>query len=185
MSLAGRFLIALGAVLAASCAVSSTASAKTVPRCTAVAAIAAGAADDTVRTALLCLINRARVRHGLAPVVASWRLGLAAQRHSEDMVVRGYFDHVSPDGDTLVTRARRVGYLRPGRSWELGEDIGWAHTPLTTARDMMTAWMNSPPHREVILDRAFRQLGVGIALGLPVDHATAGATFVLDFGVVR
>ena len=48
----------------------------------------------------------------------------------------------------------------------------------------MLAWMNSAAHRQVILDRGFRQVGIGIALGLPMNAATAGATVVLDFGVV-
>jgi uncharacterized protein YkwD len=48
--------------------------------------------------------------------------------------------------------------------------------------------MNSPPHRAVILGRSFREVGVGIARGIPVDGvagAATGATYVLDAGMAR
>ena len=42
-------------------------------------------------------------------------------------------------------------------------------------QSIVTAWMNSPGHRAVILDRDFRDVGVGIVPGVPVD-AIPGAT---------
>jgi uncharacterized protein YkwD len=42
--------------------------------------------------------------------------------------------------------------------------------------------MDSPPHRAVILNGRFREAGVGVTPGSPLDAAGAGATFVLDVG---
>jgi uncharacterized protein YkwD len=43
--------------------------------------------------------------------------------------------------------------------------------------------MNRPGHRAVILDRDFRDAGVGVTTGVPVDDGSMpGATFVLDVG---
>jgi hypothetical protein len=42
--------------------------------------------------------------------------------------------------------------------------------------------MNSPGHRAVILDRDFRDFGVGVTPGLPITSELPGATFVLDTG---
>ena len=43
--------------------------------------------------------------------------------------------------------------------------------------------MNSPGHRAVILDRRFREAGVGIAAGIPMSGGNGGgATFVLNVG---
>ena len=75
------------------------------------------------------------------------RLRAAAAAHSADMVARGFFDHVSPDGGTLSDRARRTGY--GGRT--LGEDIGWGTYDLGTPSAIVAAWMKSPPHRAIIL----------------------------------
>ena len=42
--------------------------------------------------------------------------------------------------------------------------------------------MASPAHRRNILNRRFRQIGIGIVEGAPVAGST-GTTFVTDFGV--
>jgi uncharacterized protein YkwD len=42
------------------------------------------------------------------------------------------------------------------------------------------AWLRSPAHRRVLLDRRFRVAGIGIARGTP--FATPGATYTADFG---
>jgi uncharacterized protein YkwD len=42
--------------------------------------------------------------------------------------------------------------------------------------------MNSPPHRRNILNRKFRQIGIGVAAGAPVA-GSSGTTYVTDFGV--
>ena len=44
--------------------------------------------------------------------------------------------------------------------------------------------MDSPGHRANILKRSFRDMGVGVVLGVPVSDA-AGATYTVDFGVRR
>jgi uncharacterized protein YkwD len=44
--------------------------------------------------------------------------------------------------------------------------------------------MHSPGHRRNILDPRFRDIGIGIALGAPVDAGASlpGATYATDFG---
>jgi uncharacterized protein YkwD len=44
--------------------------------------------------------------------------------------------------------------------------------------------MRSPGHRANILDSAYRDIGVGVVLGVPVSGA-AGATYTVEFGVRR
>ena len=45
--------------------------------------------------------------------------------------------------------------------------------------------MNSPPHRHNILHRKFREIGIGIARGVPVRANYDGATYATDFGTPR
>jgi uncharacterized protein YkwD len=127
--------------------------------------------------AVRCEINAIRVAHGLRPIRTTKALRVAADRHSEDMVRRHYFAHVSPSGQTLTDRARRAGYDDFAR---LGENIGWGSGSLATPAAIVRAWMNSPPHREIILTPGFRDAGVGIASGAP--QGGDGATYTLDVG---
>jgi uncharacterized protein YkwD len=128
------------------------------------------------RAAVRCEINAIRVANGLKPVGTTRPLRIAATRHSQDMVRRHYFAHVSPSGQTVTDRVRRAGY-DGGR---LGENIGWGSGSLGTPAAIVQAWMNSPPHRAIILTPAFRDVGVGIAQGAPVGGD--GVTYTLDVG---
>ena len=44
--------------------------------------------------------------------------------------------------------------------------------------------MRSPAHRANLLRKAYREIGVGVVLGVPGSDA-AGATYTVDFGVRR
>jgi uncharacterized protein YkwD len=159
----------------------STASAAT--RCDGAAAqTAATRAVSPARDAILCLVNVERRDHGLPALRANDDLERAAQRHSEDMVDRHFFDHDSPGGTTVRDRVARTGYLRGARRWSLGENIGWASRTLSSPAGMVKGWMESPGHREIILTRTFREAGVGIAMGTPSGRRS-GATFTMDFGL--
>jgi uncharacterized protein YkwD len=138
--------------------------------------------EPNVRTALRCLVNATRAQHGLRALRSSARLNQAADAYSADMVARGYFAHVTPEGRSVSDRVRATGYLNGANDWALGEDIGWGTGSASTPASIFRAFMNSPPHRRVILSRAYREIGVGVAPGVPVAGEGSGATFVLDFG---
>jgi uncharacterized protein YkwD len=152
--------------------------------CSFTRSAASAAPEPNVRSALRCLVNVERARHGLRALSSNARLNAAADRHSADMVARRYFDHVTPEGASVTDRVRQTGYLGGSQDWALGEDIGWGTGSESTPASIFRAFMNSPPHRRVILDRDFHQIGVGVAPGVPVATPGAGATFVLDFGEV-
>ena len=145
---------------------------------------ASAAPESDVRAAVRCLVNATRVQHGLRPLRPSGRLRAAADRHSADMVARGYFAHVTPEGKSVADRVRDAGYFGHHHDWAVGEDIGWGTSTLSSAAAIFDAWMHSPPHRRVILGREFRQVGIGVAPGVPVPGQGDGATFVLDVGEV-
>ena len=131
--------------------------------------------------AVLCLVNRLRARHRLRRVHFSFGLTVAALQHSGDMVRRTYFSHDGPDGDTPSARARRSGYIRPHRSFALSEAMAWGEdiTPAGLVRTLRL----SPPHREILLDRDQRDIGIGLSLGAPVSGvSTSSSTLVLAFG---
>jgi uncharacterized protein YkwD len=134
------------------------------------------------RHAVVCLIDQERASHGLAPLRVNRRLGHAARVHSRDMVRRGYFEHTSPGGATFSSRIERAGYLRGARGWALGETLAWGSGRDGTAAALVRAWMDSPEHRDILLDPSFRDLGVGVAMGAPGEPAGGAVTLTADFG---
>jgi uncharacterized protein YkwD len=139
----------------------------------------------TDRAALVCEINAARAKAGSGPLQPRPSLHDAARAHATDMVERGYFAHVTPEGRGPVARIRRAGYLRRARRWRVGETLLWRRggAPLTAA-DAVAAWLASPPHRRVLLASAYEDVGVGLVAGAPLGDPglQPAATLVVNVG---
>jgi uncharacterized protein YkwD len=93
------------------------------------------------------------------------------------MVRRGYFDHVSPGGGSPLRRARRAGWT--GAS--LGETIAFGGGVFATAAVTVDGWLDSPGHRRILLSRRLREVGVGVAAGMP-GRGDDGITVTADIG---
>jgi uncharacterized protein YkwD len=126
--------------------------------------------------AVECLVNQQRAGAGLSALGHDARLARAARRYASAMVSQGFFDHVSPQGSTLTQRARAAGWS--GRT--LGETLGWGSGSLATPSAIVEGWMNSPPHRAILLG-GFHRIGLGVASGSP-EGAPGAATVTADFG---
>jgi len=100
------------------------------------------------------LVNIARINYGLNAL--EWHDGLAAlaKAHSVDMVQRGYFSHICPDGTRAGNRVINSGI----KFTEAFENLARGYR---TPQAAVTAWMNSPAHRATILDEKITHLGVG------------------------
>lgn len=106
---------------------------------------------------LLEMVNRERAEHGLRPLAADPELTQLARAHSQDMLARSYFSHVTPEGGRLDARLRRadVRYLVAGENLALAQTLAIAHRGL----------MDSPGHRANILQPKFGRLGIGVLDG--------------------
>ncbi len=133
-----------------------------------------------VRSAVRCLLNQERASRGLSALRANTKLRKAAERHSRNMTSQDFFSHVSPSGSTPTERVKAAGYLAGASSWAVGENIAWGEQQLSTPREIVESWMKSPGHKANILNRSFRHIGVGVALGAPVGGG--GATYTTAFG---
>ncbi len=91
------------------------------------------------------------------------------------MVQHHYFAH-----GNFVSRIQSARYLAGVRGWTVGENIAWGTYSAATPAAIVNAWMNSPPHRANILDSAFGDIGIGVALGAP-SPGLDGST---DFGAL-
>jgi hypothetical protein len=111
-----------------------------------------GANGAQVSDAIFCLTNEVRASYGLPAFRRDARLDASARQHSQDMVARGYFAHVTPEGLTPSARAAAQGYTVGA-----GENIAYGYPNATAA---MIAWMQSAGHCRNILSSA-RDVGIG------------------------
>jgi uncharacterized protein YkwD len=138
-----------------------------------------------VAEATLCLLNGERADHGLAPLAVNEQLGAAASAFAQDLVAGSYFSHTGRDGSDVLERIERTDYIQPDRGWALGENLAWGTGALATPGSIMQAWMNSPGHRDNILNPSYREIGIGIVTGNPAHSDGAGATYVTEFGEIE
>lgn len=153
--------------------------------CAGASATVDQASRQAMLRATLCLLNQERSSRGLHGLRMNDELSLAARRHAEDMVEREYFDHDSRSGTSFVQRIKRTGYLRSAGLWLVGENLAWGEGNRSTPASIMRAWMRSPGHRGNILNRRFREIGVGVVSGAPEDVEMASATYATEFGLRR
>jgi uncharacterized protein YkwD len=105
--------------------------------------------------------------------------------HSHDMVRHSYFGHVSRRGRDVVDRLYGTRYLGGNFGWAVGENIAWGTGGLATPRQIVQAWMKSPGHRRNMLDRRYREIGIGVIANAPVHTDRPAATYTTTFGVRR
>ena len=112
------------------------------------------AADSNLARDAVEWINAHRVANGFAPLAWHSALGQTARDHSEDMFVRGFFDHTNPDGDSPGDRITADGI--PWTGW--AENIAMGQP---TGQAVAEAWMNSAGHRANILNGSWNFIAVG------------------------
>ena len=100
-------------------------------------------------------------------------LAQAAQAHAEDCAKRGFGSHGGSDGANQRARLSRAGY----EAHQASENWAYARNVPGT----FSMWWNEPPgadpHRRNILNREYREVGIGIAAGV-----WGFSYFVADFG---
>jgi uncharacterized protein YkwD len=142
-----------------------------------------GLTQDQMEGALGCLINEQRASFGLQPVTPNGQLRDAALSHSKEMVSESYFEHTSPAGLTFINRIEQFGYMNGVRSWVVGENLAWGDQELGTPDALVTAWMNSPPHRENLLRGLYNQIGIAAVPGTPENaNDPSGVTVSTEYG---
>jgi uncharacterized protein YkwD len=136
------------------------------------------------REAILCLVNKERDKAGMGDLDRDKKLQKAAQRHNDHMDGTGCFDHECGGEADLDSRLHGVGYLVGGLTpWAFGENIAWGSRDLGTPESIVDAWMHSPPHKANILNRDFKEIGVGFSVGTPTGGHEAGGIYTTDFGL--
>ncbi|MDR0273226.1 MAG: CAP domain-containing protein, partial [Clostridiales bacterium] len=122
---------------------------------------------------VLELVNIERANNGLNPL--AWHDGLAnvARAHSEDLARNNMTGHTGSDGSSPGERITRAGITDVSFS---GEN---AYAGPSTSEAAVIGWMNSPGHRDNILNPNHTHLGVGVA---HVPGSTFGFYWTQKFG---
>ena len=131
------------------------------------------------------LINLERDKAGLQPLKWDSRLAEIARAHSKDMAENYFFSHDNLKGQDSTDRGQMAGYpCRKTFSYGLGENILQGHqgrdviklvkawwnnqsandlAQIEEAKSAVQRWMDSPGHRENILEYSYDRAGIGVA----------------------
>ena len=103
-------------------------------------------------------------RLGVALERAAVPVGVAEDEggaRARQMVQHGFFEHESRGGGAFWKRVERFYGSAGFRAWEVGENLAYGSPELRPAATVRM-WMNSPGHRENVLSRKWREIGLGV-----------------------
>lgn len=103
---------------------------------------------------VLRLTNDFRAEHNLSPLALNQKLTTTAQKHSQAMAEDDFFSHIGKDNSTPWERAETEGYTARA----MAENIAAGQR---TPEQVVQGWIDSPGHRENLLNPSYTELGVG------------------------
>lgn len=118
--------------------------------------VVCGPGDAAQVEAMLTAINAERARLGRQPVVLDNRLTTAAQSHACDMVQTGRLSVVGSNGNSVLDRARAVGYSACSSADTIGRGDAYS---------LVSQWSRNPVTRDGIVDKKFDHVGIGVQPG--------------------
>lgn len=132
---------------------------------------------DANEKAMLDLHNKQRATKGLGSLCVHPALQRAAEAHSKDMIDNDYFSHTSQDGTTAFQRMKREGY----NYRTAGENIAFGSGSLGAPANIFKNWMNSDGHRRNIMNKSYREIGIGAVTGTYGSYSNT-TMWTTDFG---
>ncbi len=137
-----------------------------------------------IATWVMHYTNKERKAANMPELIHDPAIGAIATGHSENMVQFGMFHEIQ--GKDPTDRALDAGYTCEAQrsdgsytyglseniyefprlisSWDTGKPAEYIEDSQTLAQGLVEGWMNSPGHKENILDPFARRIGVGIAI---------------------
>jgi hypothetical protein len=122
-------------------------------------------ASDINVSNLISLTNQERAAAGLNTLNQNAKLNAAAKAKAENMFEEQYWDHFGPNGETpwqFITAAG-YNYVYAGENLAKG---------FRTSEGVVEAWMASPTHRENILSKNYKDIGIAVKQGVLLGKQT-------------
>ena len=107
---------------------------------------------------IIALTNTSRQEGNVGTLRENALLSQAAQRKAKDMLARDYFAHTTPDGKRFWTWIDGTGYNYTLAGENLAVDF-------STPESAHAALMASPSHRENIMNKRYKEIGVAVVTG--------------------
>lgn len=104
------------------------------------------------------LVNNYRKEQGIAELYNDEKLNLAAQEKAKDMLDKGYWGHFGPNGETPWQFISQSGYQYSIAGENLAKGF-------TNAEKMNQTWLESPKHKDNIVNKEFESIGVAVIDG--------------------
>lgn len=104
------------------------------------------------------LTNAERIKAGLGALRENKLLSEAARQKAADMFAFNYWAHVSPSGRTPWAFFKDAGYKYQYAGENLARDF---RDPASVVR----AWINSPSHKENVVNSKYQEIGVAVVDG--------------------
>jgi uncharacterized protein YkwD len=108
---------------------------------------------------VIVAINLQRKIFNLPPLITNDKLSLAADNKAKDLSKNQYFSHIDP-----ITNKKWSDFIVDSNyNYEVaGENLA---NGFYDTNSMIKAWMNSPTHRENVLNSSVDETGIGISTG--------------------
>lgn len=110
------------------------------------------------QTKIVELTNELRVQKGLPKLSLVQPLNFSSDLKAVDMATKGYFSHTNPEGHKLAYFLNQVGY----KYSVAGENLALG---FSSGEDVVDAWIKSPTHYANLIDKDFKEIGVGVETG--------------------
>jgi len=103
--------------------------------------------------------NQKRQELGLTLLKYNSLLSESATKKAQDMFANNYWAHTSPKGTTPWDFIKSVNYKYSAAGENLARDF-------YDTDSLMKAWMNSPTHRDNIVNSKYQEIGIGVVNGV-------------------
>ncbi len=112
--------------------------------------------ENLSRNGVLKWTNYERELREINLLLESSKLNIIAEIKLNDMINRQYFDHFSPDGKEInyLAELENYEYLRIGENLAMGK--------FENDKSLVLEWMDSPGHRENIIDPGYKEIGIAV-----------------------
>jgi uncharacterized protein YkwD len=117
---------------------------------------------DAQEATMLCMHNYARAAAGLGPFHAIGKLRVSAGRKAKDLKGCDDFSHEACGRSTFYW-VRKVGFARG--TYGVGENLAWGTGEFGSVGAIMSNWLNSDEHRDILLTPKYDDLGIGMVQG--------------------
>jgi len=119
---------------------------------------------DITKSSLEIMVNKTRQALGINKLAQNPQLEQAAQLKAQNMIQDQYFSHTSPSGVSPWH-----WFLKSGYSYKYaGENLA---VGFYDSKEVFDAWLNSPTHKENIINPNYTEVGTAVISGFGPSNA--------------